>query len=109
MKLKNILTLFLLAICINLISCSDDKDDIKIEYRVYSNTKGALVNLAGPEVITIKDYWEYHRTGSRGEGTAQVDAYCDDLTVLITCEIYLNGKLKSKMNGNGFATASVRY
>jgi hypothetical protein len=108
MKLKNILTIFLIVICINLISCSDDTDNIKVEYRVYSNTKGALVRLAGPEIVTIKDYWEYHHIGSTGE-TAQVDARCDDLTVLITCEIYLNGKLKSKMNGNGFATASVRY
>ncbi|WP_241276336.1 hypothetical protein [Belliella calami] len=107
MKPISIINIILLIFCVNFSSCTEDSDNYKVEYKVYSNKKDIPIRLSSPKVIIIKDYWEYQSIGIIG-GTAQIEARCDDQNVLITCEIYINGKLKSKMDGNGFSTVRTR-
>jgi len=106
MKIKVFLVLFSILICCFFNSCSDDEDGgyskrekerHEIVLKVYSNTKGVPVSVQ--QGLTIKDYWESkYVTQMYG---AQIQAYCVDLTVLLTGEIYVDGKLKAKGEANG--------
>lgn len=105
MKLK----IMLLLICAAMSSCIEEKDlneeEHLVEYRVYSNTKGALISLSQYD-LKIKDYWD-KKYVTKGY-FAQIVARCDDPTVLITAEIYVDGKLKAKGQENGYLDINYR-
>lgn len=99
---------FGLIIGLFLSSCIEEDLDQKehlLEYRVYSNTEGALISLSDYS-LTIKDYWErsFVTKGSFG----QIVARCEDPKVLITAEIYVDGKLKARMEKNSYLNLSYR-
>jgi hypothetical protein len=97
-----ILQFFFLIIVLALTSCVEediDKKEHLVETKVYSNTPGALITLQYHGLI-IKDYW-YNKVVTQ-DYFAQVYATCDDPTVLITAEIYVDGKLKAKKEANSY-------
>lgn len=109
MKSKISLILIPLFIGLCVLSCSDDDEPYKkrdqennIKFKVYSNTPEALIVISefyGGTLI-IKDHWEGGYT-TKQYGT-QFSATCEDGTVLITGEIYVNGKLRLKRDGNKY-------
>lgn len=108
MKFNALLIISFLFFSFLIISCVDEDLDQKehlLEYRVYSNTEGALISLTSYS-LTIKDYWEkkFMTKGYFG----QIVARCDDPTVLITAEIYVDGKLKARMEKNSYLNLSHR-
>ncbi|WP_132430934.1 hypothetical protein [Natronoflexus pectinivorans] len=105
MKANSISTLLLSVVFfITLFSCSkDDNGTNEVTLKVFSNTADVPIILMGgfpKEQLTIKDYYEecWHTDW----GQTYVKARCDDETVLITIEVYINGKLKERGVGNGF-------
>lgn len=108
MKMKSILMILYLLVCITLSSCVEedlnDKEHL-VEYRVYSNTEGALISLTSYS-LTITDYWDKQFVTNGYYG--QIVARCDDPTVLITAEIYVDGKLRAKMEKNSYLNLTHR-
>lgn len=105
MKANSISTLLLSVVFfITLFSCSKDDNGTKeVTLKVFSNTANVPIILMGgfpQKKLTIKDYYEesWHTDWKQ----TYVMAYCDDETVLITIEVYINGKLKERGVGNGF-------
>ncbi|MCH7403471.1 hypothetical protein ACFOUP_04730 [Belliella kenyensis] len=92
-----------------LVSCIDEEDirdkEHLVEYRVYSNTEGALILLSYYD-LTIKDNWS--REFVTKSYYAQIVARCEDPTVLITAEIYVDGKLRAKMERNSYLNLTHR-
>ena len=112
MKLKFIIPLLAVLICSTLHSCSDDdvsKDDQENEvtFKVISNTPEAPITISEflGEHLTIKDYWEGKYVTKKY--SAQFSASCEDPEVLITGEIYVNGKLQLKREGNRYIQLTV--
>jgi hypothetical protein len=103
MKTKIILTLFSVVFILFLVSCSKDDDGAnEVTLKVYSNTVGVPIRLSGGGIdsnyLTIKDYYE--KRWSTDWDKTYLSARCDDETVLITVEVYINGKLKKMEVGN---------
>jgi hypothetical protein len=117
MKLKSILGLLQIIICCAIFySCSEDADGGYsskenrtniVLLKVSTNTPGTPIRLDcyfGQPLI-IKDNWEeVYITKEYG---AHLTATCDDSSVLITAEIYVNGKLKKKCEGNSYVMLGV--
>lgn len=109
MKINRITLILFSFICIFFYSCSDDDDEYlkrdnqenRITFKVRSNTPGVPITIDEfyGGVLIIKDYWEGEYVTKRYG--AQFTANCEDKTVLITGEIYVNGKLKLRRDGNG--------
>lgn len=119
MKTKVLLLILIsIFICGSFYSCSGEDDDFgysklnnqenTIKFKVYSNTPGVPVKLSdfyfGTSLI-IKDYWEGEFI-TKGWHTG-FDASCEDETVLITGEIYVNGKLKLRREANRYLTLDL--
>ncbi|MCH7403470.1 hypothetical protein ACFOUP_04725 [Belliella kenyensis] len=101
MKFKSILILFIIFSCTILSSCeSDDDKEYSVRKVVYSNTEGAQITLSDIGLV-IKDFWE-SSANYKSRSYAEVVAICDDPAVLITTEIYVNGKLRARKEGNGY-------
>jgi hypothetical protein len=104
MKTKIILTLFLVGFFLFHLSCSKDDGTNEVTLKVYSNTAGVPINLSGGGIasnyLTIKDYFE--KRWSTDWDQTYISARCDDKTVLITVEVYINGKLKEREVGNSW-------
>ncbi|MCH7399842.1 hypothetical protein MM236_17745 [Belliella sp. DSM 107340] len=108
MRFKGIKVLSLLLIFLIMGSCIEEDLDEKeqlLEYRVYSNTEGALISLTDYS-LTVKDYWEKKFVTKGYYG--QIVARCDDPKVLITAEIYVDGKLRAKMEKNSYLNLTHR-
>ncbi|KGE14753.1 hypothetical protein [Sphingobacterium deserti] len=95
-------------------ACSDDDEYIDqrnkehlVKVVVYSNTPDipVLVDGVGPggESIYIKNYWE-KEVVSKSYAT-RIVATCEERTVLITIEIYVDGKLRATADGNSYVAA----
>ncbi|MDR2913484.1 MAG: hypothetical protein LBV74_01380 [Tannerella sp.] len=110
MKNSFLLIFISIFICGSFNSCSEEDDDggyskLKnqentIKFKVYSNTPGVPITLSDFYFgrLIIKDHWEgVFRTKDWG---TNIEASCEDETVLITGEIYVNGELKLKKEGN---------
>ncbi len=118
MKLKKLAIILYTIVGCCFLSCSKEDDDggysklanqeNKVEFKVYSNTIGVPIKLSGvgqSGYLTIKDYYEEQFvTKNWGAG---FEARCDDPTVLMTGEIYVNGKLKSRIAANERLKISV--
>lgn len=103
MRIKLFFLLTLIAGLFSFSSCSDD-EHMTVKYVVRSNTPGApiAVSYSHPrKELVIKDYWERtfvielpqnHSVTFVGES--------EDPNVLITCELYIDGKLRAKEEGN---------
>lgn len=111
----NLTLVYMFVFCI-LSSCSRDYDggyeklnnqENEVVFKVYSNTLGVPIDLTGGKegVLTIKDYYE--ATWITKAWSVGITARCDDETVLITLEIYVNGKLKEKKSGNRYVRAGA--
>lgn len=110
MKIKKFLVLLPIIVGFCLFSCSEDEDGgyskldnqvNKVEFKVYSNTADVPINIEGaPDsfYLTIKNYW--NTTFTTKDWGTEFDARCSDPTVLITGEIYINGKLKLRKEAN---------
>ena len=105
MKIRGVFCLISLLLLCSLSSCSKDDDggyaklanqENTITYKIYSNTQGVPITLQSG--LVIKDYWE--TTFVTKEYSAQIVATSDDPNVLITGEIYVNGKLKARNEKN---------
>ena len=97
-------------------SCDDKDDPYALEKEehlvkvvVYSNTPDvpiAIYGFTNPSPLYIKDYWEreistkFYRVGFR--------ATCDDPTTLITGELYIDGKLQGKQEGNRYISLGAK-
>lgn len=110
MKMKSILILLSVVFFMLHTSCSKDDDGInEVTLKVYSNTPGVPINLVGgfpKTVLTIKDYYEESWRTEANE--TYIKATCDDNTVLITVEVYINGKLKEREVGNSWLRISFK-
>jgi hypothetical protein len=102
-----------MIICGSFYSCSGDDDDKEkqenaVKFKVYSNTKGVPITISGSYggQLIIKDYWE--RDYVTKQWVVELSATCEVETVLISCEIYVNGKLKERNDGNNHVRVSVR-
>lgn len=116
MKIREVLVLFFIIISCSFYSCSEDGDggfsnrqnqENVVKLKVWSNTPGVPIRLDCHfgQPLTIKDKWEgEYVTKQYG---AQLTAICDDNTVLITTEIYVNGKLKKRKEGNSYVMLGV--
>lgn len=106
--IRRILPLLFFIIFAGLSSCSKDDDKTVVRLKVTSNTSGIPVRVYSPfgTPLIIKDSWEgiYVATSN----IASVEARCDDNTVLLTVEIYINGILKRKVFGNSIVSAVVK-
>lgn len=110
MKKGLVFILFSFFFCYTLISCSDDDEGYSkrdneenvVKFRVSSNTENVPIILSDflGGTITIKNSWEGEFV-TKGYG-AHISAACEDETVLMTVEIYVNGKLKSRKEGNRY-------
>ncbi|MDO4779544.1 MAG: hypothetical protein Q3992_00795 [Bacteroides sp.] len=82
--------------------------EVNVIRKVYTNTPGVPIIISpykGGELI-IKENWEHsYKTKNYFAG---LDASCDNKTVLITLEIYKNGKLLDRIQGNGKVSISCR-
>lgn len=110
MRVKLFFLLTLIVGLFSLSSCSDD-EHMTVKYVVRSNTPGApiAVYYSHPrKKLVIKDYWERTFVVQR-----PLNAYVTcvgesgDSNVLITCELYIDGKLRAKEEGN--KSVSVEY
>jgi len=107
MKLKNISILVFLLSFSMLSSCVSDEDkEYSVRQVVYSNTKGVPITLNDYRLV-IKDFWEKTDIYP-SRSYSEIVALSDDKTVLITAEIYVNGKLKAREEGNGYVKASYQ-
>lgn len=119
MKAKIVFLLLLSSIfCGSFFSCSEDDDggyakkqnkENTVLFKVYSNTPTAPITIQDiPEgYLIIKDHWE-RQFVTKLYG-AQFSASCDDKDVLITGEIYVNGKLLLKREGNRYISLNVDF
>lgn len=116
MKIKGVLVLLSIIICCIFSSCSKDDDggyskkenqENVVKLKISTNTPGIPIrlNCYFGQPLIIKDNWENKYITK--EYGAQLTAICDDNTVLITAEIYINGKLKKKSQGNGYVLLGV--
>lgn len=106
MKLTVIMLLFVFSFFFS--SCSSDDDDYykrdqqvnKIEYKVFSNTPDVPIRISEfpGGTLVIKNSWKgEYETKQYG---ASMTLSCEDENVLMTGEIYVNGKLKLREEGN---------
>lgn len=105
--MKRFITLALasLSLFIFSASCSKEVDIWEVEnevtYKFYTNTPGQPVVLMdcveGPYLI-VKENWE--RTIRTKNQYVGMDVTCEDPYTLLTCEIYVNGKLRRRKQGN---------
>ncbi len=109
MRIKLFFLLTLIAGLFSFSSCSDD-EHMTVKYVVRSNTPGApiVVYYSHPRnKVVIKDYWERTFVIER-----PLNAYVtcggksEDPNVLITCELYIDGKLRAKEEGNKSVAAT---
>ena len=112
------LILVLSIICLSFYSCSTDDDggynkledkENKVEYKVYTNSPGIPIRMygyQGQQPLVIKESWmgEYI-TKAYG---ANMRLLCDDPSVLLTGEIYINGKLKIRREGNSTVMMEIK-
>lgn len=112
MKIKGLLILLTVIICSSLSSCSKDEDggfskhaneQHRVVLKVFSNTKGIPFSVQSG--LIVKDYWESEYDTK--ESFTQINARCDDATVLLTGEIYVDGKLKLKSEANSYLILSA--
>ena len=68
-----------------------------VSVRIYGYKSGGLI---------IKDQWEGEFVTKDWE--VQLVAYCNDKTALVTLEIYVNGKLKSRGEGNSYVAIGAK-
>jgi len=102
--MKAIFTIsFIIIFSLAFTGCSDEDDWQKIEnlehkvtIKLFSNTPGVPMTLV--DGLVVKDYWEYEAITKNFY--VNFIAYCDEPTVLMTAEIYVNGKLKASNQGN---------
>ncbi len=110
MRIKLFFLLTLIAGLFSFSSCSDD-EHMTVKYVVRSNTPGApiAVSYSHPgKKLVIKDYWERTFVIERPLGTSVwCNGKSEDPNVLITCELYIDGKLRAKEEGN--KSVSVEY
>ena len=110
MRIKLFFLLTLIAGLFSFSSCSDD-EHMMVKYVVRSNTPGApiAVSYSHPrKELVIKDYWERTFVIERPLGTSVwCEGKSEDPNVLITCELYIDGKLRAKEEGN--KSVSVEY
>jgi hypothetical protein len=116
MKIKNLFFLLSLIICCSFSSCSKDDDggyskkenqENVVKLKISTNTPGIPIklNCYFGQPLIIKDNWEKkYITKQYG---AQLTATCDDNAVLITAEIYVNGKLRKRSEGNNYIMLGV--
>lgn len=110
MKIKGLVAFIFIVVGCFFCSCSKDDDDggfskkdnqeNLVEIKVFSNAPNVPINLegVGGGYLTIHDYWETHYT-TKEWGVGFVGR-CDDKTVLITGEIYVNGNLVERIEAN---------
>jgi len=106
MNIKGALVVIIALIFCGFHSCSEDDDggffekdnqENTIEIKVSSSEKGVPINLEGVEgaYLTINDFWETkYITKNWGVGFV---GRCNDETVLIKGEIFVNGDLVQKI------------
>lgn len=111
MKTRIILLIF--SFITSAILCSCDKEDKEkkenqVTAKVVSNTFGVPVRVSGfgETELIIKDKWE--KKIYTKDWSIRLEAQCDTPTVLLTVEIYVNGKLRDKGEGNKHAVAYVK-
>ena len=110
MRIKLFFLLTLIAGLFSFSSCSDD-ENMTVKYVVRSNTPGApiAVSYSHPRKnLVIKDYWERTFVIERPRNDyVTCVGKSEDPNVLITCELYIDGKLRAKEEGN--KSVSVEY
>lgn len=110
----NVFLLFIVY-CL-LFSCSKDYDggyyakdnqENEVKIKVSSNTPGVPITLSNinGSPLTIKDSWETEFITKQWR--VGLIARCDDETVLITMEIFINGALKLKKQANSYLNIGV--
>ncbi len=115
MKTKFIFFLFTVISCCILSGCEKEDEYTKkknkvnrVTLKVFSNDPCAPVTVYGYETIglVIRSKWE--KEVFTKAWFTQLEAQCNDPTVLLTVEIYVNGKLKRRREDNGFAGITVK-
>lgn len=105
-----------LFLSIILLCCACESDEARrlrienqvntITIKIYSNTPGALIKL--PELgLIVKDHWE-DNIKTKGN-SIRVIMECENRNVLMTGEIYVNGKLKTRKEGNQYVIFGVNH
>jgi len=101
--MKTIIVSSLIIFSLAYISCSEEDDwekldnlEHKVTIKLFSNTPGVpMTTISG---LIVKDYWEYEIITK--DYFANYIAYCSDPTVLMILELYVNGKLKARSQGD---------
>ena len=85
-----------------------EKKENQVTMKVFCNTSGVPVRIYGYKYggLIIKDQWEGEFVTKDWE--VQLVAYCNDKTELVTLEIYVNGKLKSRGEGNSYVAIGAK-
>lgn len=103
MRIKLFFLLTLIAGLFLFSSCGDD-EHMTVKYVVRSNTAGAPIAVfySHPRNnLVIKDYWERTFVVERPQNhSVTFVGESEDPNVLITCELYIDGKLRAKEEGN---------
>lgn len=100
---------FLIAILssVLVLSCSSENQDVYTKIVITSNTPDALIRISDHKLV-IKNRWEYNKVLSIAQSTG-CTARCDDPTVLITGELYINNKLSVKKEANDFLSIGYTH
>lgn len=115
MKIKRIVNLFFVIICCIFYSCSSNDDSAsyvnqknRVKYRVTSNDSELPLKITNAEgkVLIVKKSFESEFVTA--EYSIDMTASCIDEKVLMTVEVYVNGKLKYKQSGNKSVRAYVQ-
>lgn len=103
MRIKLFCLLTLIAGLFLFSSCGDD-EHMTVKYVVRSNTPGAPIAVfySHPRNdLVIKDYWERTFVTERLQNDyVTFVGKSEDPNVLITCELYIDGILRAKEEGN---------
>ena len=104
-KLINAICLLFMFILVA--GCSKGEKQALVKFVVRSNTPEAVVRVMtsfNNEPILIKSYWEKSGLVTVESGTyVRIGASCKDPEVLLTTQIYVNGKLKAERDANSNA------
>ncbi len=80
----------------------------RVKLVVKSNTPSIPVRVSSyvVEPILIKDFWEI--SFCTKDTCIELDATCTDKTVLLTLEVFVNGRLRETNYGNGYVRVALK-
>ncbi|MFV0506292.1 MAG: hypothetical protein ACK5L5_06225 [Bacteroidales bacterium] len=105
MKQLNIKTIIILVIIslATFVSCVEEdvhNQENEVTIKVLSNTPDAIISIDYPKELRVKSGWKY--SYKTLDYLIRYSLRCKDSDVLISTEVYINGKLRVKDEGNSY-------